>query len=141
MKRLGSKRDHRGIASALVVAMLFFVSASVLALTVLFAAELTRTRDARIHAQQRQLLLAGAQHARAAMPAWNGKPRELHMPLPPELAARASVTITLQPSDSKAVPALITATVDGQSMRQSIRLLPGENQTWNVSAATLEGLQ
>jgi hypothetical protein len=140
-QRLPMERTPRGFATTVVVGMLVLVAAAVLALTVLFATEMRRTRDARLHAQQRQLLLAGAAQARATLQSGSGQPQEIRMTLPKPLGERSSVTITLGARDFQRVPARITATVDGQSMRQSIVLAPGADQKWTIASATLEGLQ
>lgn len=135
------QRMSRGFATTVVVGMLVLVAAAVLALTVLFATEMRRTRDARLHAQQRQLLLAGAEQARGLVQKWNGQPEEFAMALPAALAGHASVTIALHETDAKGIPARITATIDGQSMKQTVVLLPNPNQKWTIASATLEGLQ
>ena len=144
------KRHRRGFSSMLLVVMIMVSGFVVAALTSLFSVEMHRTQDARIHAQQRQLLLAGtvqALQAAKSVPLQSSeklllpysKPQSL--PIPATLAGHASLSLMFTRGSNATLNAQLTATVDGKSMRQSLALEPAANGTWTISSATLEGMQ
>jgi len=132
---------RRAMATTVVVGMLGLIAAAALALTVLVATEIRRTRDARVHAQQRQLLLAGAAEAQQRAASVTLPVQEIPLPLPAALAPRAALTLAFSPAEKGTRTATIKATVDGQTMRQFVTLAESPTHTWRITAAKLEGMQ
>ena len=139
--KIATRSHRRGFASTVFVSMILLAAVAATSLTVLFATEARRTKDARIHAQQRQLLLVGALQAQQSAVTFTGNSALIPVKLPAALTDKsASLTLTLTPGEAGSLHADIKATVDGQVMRQTITLIPLEGR-WNITSATLIGLQ
>jgi hypothetical protein len=140
-KRFSGEVARTGFATSAVIGMLLLVAAAVLAATMLFATEMRRTRDASIHAQQRQLLLAGAAEALRTAPSVGGTKKDFQVNLPSELAAHASLHVSIGPAANATLPATVQTVVDGQPMRQTVTLARAGERGWIIREARLEGMQ
>lgn len=131
-----SRPDRRGFATMTAVIMLTLVSASILGLTLLFAAEARHSRRVHGDAQLRQLLLAGTVLAAAHLDELTQQPWTA--PLPEQLTDRgATLTLQLQP-DVGVVR--VAGSLDERTAEQTLRFVRQEG-VWQLVEAHLERLR
>ena len=131
-----SHPDRRGFATMIAVVMLTLVSATILGLTMLFAAEARHSRRVHGDAQLRQLLLAGAVLAEAHFDELGQQPWTA--PLPGQLTDRdATLTLQLQP-DVGVVR--VEAGLGEHTAEQTLRFVRHED-AWQLVEAHLERLR
>lgn len=125
---------QRGMTTLVAICLLTMLSLAMVGVSSQFIAHARRTRTEMADAQLRQLLLAGAQEARAkvsnqaAQEPWNSE-----LKLPPALAQQgASVTLSVTPrGDGWVVD--IHATLEASSMREQL-LFDVQGKLLTVSA-------
>ena len=118
----------RAFASFAAIAMIAVVGFALLALSATFASQVRRTQAARTDAQLRQLLLAGAAHAQAAL-ATPDVPLRLQTPL-----SEAAVTLTVFREDRADAEVTVLATLDDAAARQTLRFTRADG-AWRLLAA------
>jgi hypothetical protein len=111
--------------------MIALVGMAAVAMSSRFAADMRRTRDAKMDAQLRQMLLARGQSAAGKAGRW--EEMAAAAPLPGELAGKVKVAVSPKPDEAVA---LIEAELDGRTMRQELTWARSGEQ-WVLRAAVL----
>ncbi len=138
--RIGATRCG-GFAMILALILLALTAMALSALTQLAAEDFRRTREARIDAQLRQLLMAGAADAQQEAGRWPAEAVKSawEVALPAEVGERLGrVSVSVSREGDGVARVVVVGQLEGRSMRQTV-VMSRVDGRWRVSDAQLGG--